>query len=1532
MTDPFDPIHASSDIVGDYHRYLRSLLPLADEQLSQALDRAITSEATLAQGPLLESTPAYVRGRTLGDLIDEGVLPPGFRRLGSSALPIDRQLYAHQEQATRKAHAGRNLVVSTGTGSGKTESFLIPILASLTAEADVNPLTPGVRALLLYPMNALANDQMKRLRQVLASTPDITFGRYIGDTPQSAREAESKFELLNPGEPRLPNELLSREEMQATPPHLLLTNYAMLEYLLLRPADMDLFEGAHSGHWKFIIVDEAHVYDGARGSELAMLLRRLQSRVGVENLQCIATSATVGADTNPKAVTDFATSLFGVPVEWVPEDASRQDLVTSTRVKVPVGNWGPLSPSDYEALASAADVNAALIAQAKVAADTNVHDLLARELVMSSVRQHLAGGAADLGTLLALLGPQWSAEALRHVVEVGGRITDETGVPLLSARYHLWLRSTEGAFACLSADEPHVYLSRQEECLQCRRPTFEFGGCTRCGTTYVLGREETYGSSSRLVPRVGDTDRHTWIALTADTHSDDEDELVWEEEVSEIRDAIEICIDCGSLGTQGASTCSSCGSVSMRSGRVIRGHSRRISGCVVCGSRTNGQVRLFDTGADAAAAVIATSLYQHLPIDAGPAADNPGGGRKLLAFSDSRQGAAFFAPYLATSYQRLLQRRLLLQGIQESCDADRGPSRLDDVIAHTSRIATNADFFARRDSRQAKEREISLWLAQELVAFDTRQSLEGLGLIDLRLEGLSRIASQPVWETLGLTQELAEDLLTELLVTLRTQGAVSFPAGVDPADEAFAPRRGPIYVREHQSDKKILSWLPTAGMNRRLDYLTRVLKACGATQPASAVLDDIWRALTHGSDPYLARSSHPRHDRVFQLDYTWMLVNPRSADAPSYRCSVCAKTSTRNVLGVCPTLRCAGTLVEEHSGPQRSADNHYAHLYRELLPIPLKVEEHTAQWAATEAALIQNQFIRGEINALSCSTTFELGVDVGELQAVLLRNVPPSTANYVQRAGRAGRRTASAALVVTFAQRRSHDLSRFQEPESMINGAVTPPKIPLGNERIDRRHAHSVALSSFFRHVWVTSGTQWRKVGDFFSPEDGSPDPLPMLRTFLESSPQEISVALRTILPPEVQADLNLDAGAWMEVLLEHLDKVREEVQQEVAYFEEARQRAFADRKDSLASQFGRVLSTIKKRDLLGFLGSRNILPKYGFPVDVVELRTQTSSNAIGTQLDLSRDLSTAVFEYAPGSEIVAGGWLWRSAGVYRLPERDLVHGWLASCNNCQFFETSFTELDPVCPSCASDRRPQKYMIPEFGFIAERTPVKPSGTPPQRSWKGGTHFVSSGSVITPAPHWAPVPASLVIEASQRAKLMAVSTGPTDQGYLICDWCGRGLATSGKTPKKHPHAWKDQECTGYLTRASLAHSYETDVLTIQFRTNPQPSSTQAWSLLYGLLDAASHVLGIARDDIDGTLWFTGGAPHLVLFDTVPGGAGCVIQIPIRLPEILERAGRKLSQCECGAETSCYSCLRTYRNSIRHESLSRGAALELLTSLT
>ena len=176
-------------------------------------------------------------------------------------------------------------------------------------------------------------------------------------------------------------------------------------------------------------------------------------------------------------------------------------------------------------------------------------------------------------------------------------------------------------------------------------------------------------------------------------------------------------------------------------------------------------------------------------------------------------------------------------------------------------------------------------------------------------------------------------------------------------------------------------------------------------------------------------------------------------------CNRCHNIYPESVDNVCLTYACEGELEPLHLHKEEMDSNLYRQSYLNNALVPLEAEEHTAQWTPKAGAEVQSHFINGEINVLSCSTTFELGVDVGDLQAVVMRNVPPTTANYVQRAGRAGRRTDSAAYVLTFAQRRSHDLTYYAEPEKMVAGKMKPPFTPLANEKILRRHVHSVVFS-----------------------------------------------------------------------------------------------------------------------------------------------------------------------------------------------------------------------------------------------------------------------------------------------------------------------------------------------------------------------------------------------------------------------------------------------------------------------------------------
>ncbi|MCX4092078.1 DEAD/DEAH box helicase [Nocardia sp. alder85J] len=1542
MTDRLDPLAVGADVESSYKRYLKTLLAPRVPALATAFERAVDDTSLLTRGPLLELTPPYATGATLRELIGTGVLHPGFEELGAT-IDLDRPLYRHQETAVCKAVAGCNLVVSTGTGSGKTESFLLPILNALVAERAAGTLGPGVRALLLYPMNALANDQLKRLREMLSGVPDITFGRYTGETKTGLREAESTFQALHPSARRLPNELLSREEMRATPPHILLTNYAMLEYLLLRPDDLDLFEGDHAGTWKFIVLDEAHVYDGAQGAEVALLLRRLRERVAHDRtLQCIATSASLTgstAEAQGREATDFARRLFDASFEFDADDPGRQDLVTATRQP---HRDAPTWTIDDGELAVVAEPAADLTWIGAHAPTGDVADALHDEYRITELKAHASRGPVDIRILAEKLWPgdPEGGAKLAALVALGSKVRDTGGNPVLSARYHMFVRATEGAFVSFADDAPRVLLGRHEIDPDSGRAVFEFGTCQRCGAVHLAGEVSTHRGIQFFRPAKSDTSVR-WLVLT-DARADgmlDEDEVVLSEDsVAESSTGVRyLCTGCGALGPAPGCVLTDCPGGPVLQVREHPVKTKVMSTCTECGARSRQVIRRLRTDLNAAPAVITTALYQHIPAATDETAQQVGGGRKLLMFSDSRQAAAFAAPYLQRTYGRLLERRYITQALLDPKNADE-PLSVADLADATRAVAVRAEHFDEDATRRETLRAVHPWVMAELMTVDQRQSLEGLGLLRVSLFRSRKAVLPRGFAQIGLTDEETWTLLEELVRSARLQGAATLLPEVDIKDPIFEPRNIRIRIRLRDSDraKKIISWLPAGKpgtTNSRILFVQKVLGALGAKVSADKVLKSCWDFLLECG--YLSLEADKAAGDTYQVNHERLRLRS-GHDLPWYQCSACRRLSAGTIRDLCPHGSCDGTLAE-YTVPDLADDSHhYRSLYRTLATAPLTAAEHTAQWEAGEAARIQHRFITGEVNVLSCSTTFELGVDVGDLQAVMLRNMPPKTANYVQRAGRAGRRADSAALVLTYAKRGSHDLSKFQKPETMIAGEMRIPWVPTDNERIGRRHAHSIALAAYFRHRFRSDELRWRHAGAFFtSAADGEDSPAAGVRAFLTPVPGPIRNALRTALPSTVAAAIGVDDDAWVERLCELLAGAEQEIRSDIALFRALIDDAAAAQSFTLAGRLQKTLETITGRQLLGFLANKNILPKYGFPVDTVELRTAHCEDVVGAKLELSRDLSQAIFDYAPGNQVVAGGRLWTSRGLHKLPKRELEELQYRVCRSCNHFECGHVlDSDAVCPNCAQDFGAiRTCVVPEFGFVADRQVEDVKSEPPQRSWNGASYVEHIGDV-TGTFDSSPGGVPIRVRAGTRARMAVISEGDGG-GFQVCRWCGWAEPRRGRArAAAHHRPTTGAPCEGQLQTVSLAHRYETDVAEFTFEAmSYDADSEKKWlSVLYALLEGASEALEISRDDIDGTLsWSADGRRSIVLFDTVPAGAGAAKKIAENLDGVLAFAVDRVGACDCGVETSCYGCLRSFRNDRVHEQLSRAGALDIFRQL-
>ncbi|MEZ5264723.1 MAG: DEAD/DEAH box helicase [Acidimicrobiales bacterium] len=1344
-----DPLQATQRIADSYRRYLITTFAPRHPVFHGEFVNAVSQGIDLTRGPYLQATAPFTPGCSVRQLIDEGVLDRGFRRLGSG-FPLDRPLHLHQEQAVRKVIShGRNLVVSTGTGSGKTETFLVPILDHLFREARAGTLAePGVRALLLYPMNALANDQLKRLRRLLAEVPDITFGRYTGETKQTKTQALSHFRDNYPDEPELANELHSREQMQESPPHLLLTNFAMLEYLLLRPHDHRLFDGGTGGHWRFIVLDEAHVYDGAKGAEVAMLLRRVRDRVLRSErgrLRCFATSATLGrGEVDHPQLTDFASKLFDETFEWLDDDPSRQDVVIATRQSLQRGQASfQLADEAIYQLRDAYRCGSTATELAQLArqhetrtpdagdhesAEQYLHRLLADDERLIELQRQLGDGTKPLRDLASRVFPgpggDASVTALVELAVAAKENPDDS--PLLPARYHFFARALEGAFVCLHGGhdgrQPRLRVARHAHCPSCSGPSrqvpmFELGICRHCRAVHLIGKVDLDGEAMTFRPwRTKDSDegaRRDLLLLNSPIGEEDEDEAALDVDPEGDNAAVMLCPGCGALAEQGVPHCACTprpAAVEAILLKPAKGATHgRITTCRACRVRDrNEPVGPLLTGNDAPVAVIATDLYQEIP----PGTDSDaqydvGEGRKLLVFADSRQDAAFFAPYLDQTYHRGVQRRLIADAVATLAKGDLIPQSAD-LVRHVYQAADRALVFPQENSAITNRAEVSAWLMEELLGIGRRNSLEGSGILEISV-ALGRAWRPPeALLRLGFTADECSDLVQLLLTTVRQGGAISALDQTDLAEERYAPRNREVGIRREQPGNAVISWCPGRGGNRRIELIEKVLAAKRASASPLDVLQGLWQVLTDRELALVSYNGPRGQGKLWRLDSQRFEFRPLTAEHRPYRCDTCGQLTWRTVAAICPTRGCAGT-VAQVDDLDVLRQSHYHRLYRELQPIGMEIQEHTAQWTAEEAARIQDEFVRGKVNALSCSTTFELGVDVGEVQAVLLRNMPPSPANYVQRAGRAGRRVDSAALVVTFAQRRNHDRAYFANPIPMIDGTITPPVIKTDNAIIVRRHMHSVAFAAFERKYYEETGAAHRNVGHFFLPQSGTEgiaadDFLAWLRT----RPSQLGQALRRIVPAELASSLGLDDWRWVDALVEESDDEptwgwltrAHSVRHEIERLDELIEDAARDKNPQAMQRYqGMRRYLADHRQLVDFLASRNVLPKYGFPVDVVELDVHHAGDGVSAKVELQRDLQLAISEYALGIRWSPPSGCGR-ASVWRRPEKEWPRYQWAVCAMCGRYRQDPASVGacPVCQSAVTAGRQGTVVEPVYGF------------------------------------------------------------------------------------------------------------------------------------------------------------------------------------------------------------------------------------------
>src|SRR6478736_998509 len=1706
-------------------RYIEAQYHIRDSGLIRERESLLLEPGTIAQLPYVEATPSYeVSGNfkideipaLIGNLLDElsalknpsiGVFPP----------------YHHQADALKLFFGdhddGQDLVVATGTGSGKTETFLYPLLGSLALEGNERPRSygmPAVRALLLYPMNALVSDQTARLRRLLRDPRLATlfkdrwgrqprFGMYTGRTPypgvrkgakderhleplfayyesleQSQDEKVRKLvaELKKRGkwpakdviaffarhleEPRKyekgkkagqswtkrhwlerfltqpdDRELVTRHEMLAAPPDLLITNYSMLEYMLLRPVERPIFEltkewlAADKRNRLLLVLDEAHMYRGVAGAEVGLLIRRLISRLDVtrERVRCILTSASLGKSKEDEQLAlKFARGLTGER-SAKPFALIRGRLEQRSGAKVGTAREAKAVaklPSNLIAAAKvyAGDAQSALERLA-IALDWQPPPNFAADEL--AARQHVArcltgfgpfellikeasGNATRFDQLAQTLFPgiddaEPATDALFALGSFSRRIEpSRSEQPLLPARCHMMYLGLPPLYACINAS---CLQRRAEPGSQGLLGRFFTRPRTRCacgGRVFELLTHRDCGAAYVRAFAVSDRPTFLWHerggTLTAFGAPLNELHLLVEQpDVATIGDNEPVRVD-------------------VQSGRVVRteGGDKQTSRlfyrsrsstdglctfetCPICKreTKTFGPLKIMDlaTKGEQPFANLVREQFVCQPLTSTIDEEHPNGGRKALLFSDGRQKAARLARDLPREVERDSFREAVVLACRDLANVPGRPDITLDSTLYTAFVAICAQhhlhFFDQGDQRAFLDH--CRIFTKDFRTLETALDEEWDPSPGIRFRrALLRQISDPYYSLVAacaavvvprekrfrnLERRLEGRLPSEALRDLTEVwiGEMLRVNAFDPDLPKDDRQREFPWARPVRRDD---------GMKQLFDAL-RSSSGLDASEMASVreALFDVFTAEgKHGDDS--GRLLVP-NSLVLRLtiEDTWL------------QCADCGHFQPRPLFGACGNHRCGSRSLEE-----RRPDHPYVvarkGFFREPLLAVLRgapllhltAEEHTAQlsqrdsgvvYATTEEFELRFQDIplsdtQPPVDVLSCTTTMEVGIDIGALTAVSLRTVPPQRENYQQRAGRAGRRGVSLSTVITFAQGGSHDAHYFANPQLMISGEPRKPRIKSNNKKLAQRHVNSHLLQTFFHDKIAGLSKEERELLDKERPgimsafgaaeeffEDGSS------QAFSHDSFDKWLVS--EVLAPASNSVRQI--AAWLPEELELQPPTLVGRERLVREFADAlRQRLQAIKDRFTAPPAGPVddPEDDQRGTLLDLLFDRGLLPSYAFPTDLCSFFIQEwgerSNVVVKERPQLAK--AQALSEYAPGRLLVVNKETYRVGGVFAggPPTSAPATGLFAmplrryiGCTRCTYVSLeSGTANQPTqdgaqCPTCWEDTLVARDFLDPPGFSPEKGRATNEGDRDQDITYASTaqlpELLERGDFT-----WATGPGKHMSHAyGVEVPLVVSNKGRDEGGFSVCETCG-AATLGGELQSPHPRPFKlpdsvrnnehaPKQCAGPIRNPLyLGHEFRTDVflLRVPFQSPVDFSPNQPW--IYDALASLAEAVGLGATlhlDIDPGDLSTGfrllpsfadeiGNAELFLYDTAAGGAGYAAEAGEKLEMILKKTAELLTDCRC--ERSCTDCLRHYGNRFLHGRLDRHLALALL----